>query len=211
MAATLLIVFVLGLLAGYWLGRTRVVPLPVPSAPPPPVPPPTPVPTTKIPDRFDETGLSATLQVRLSGSPADGTTLAAASAPLQKVIWVDQGDEVLVHLDSLRTRVVGQTLLVSLDLETDQTGRTALVVPMALASANDPAALVAVTDDLPRGNGLLASRWGRVVQDAVWAGMLGLASDHAAERGLAPRGIVLDAGSIRLHAGPVMASVEAAR
>jgi len=208
MASTLLIVFVLGLLVGYWLGRTRAAPLPVR---PPPPPPPAPTPTTKIPDRLDETNLSATLQARLVGARADGTTLASGLTPPQKVIWVDQGDEVLVHLDSLRSRVIGRTLLVSLDLETDQTGRTTLVVPMALGAAGDPAALVAVTDDLPRGNGLLASRWGHVVQNAVWAGMLGLASDHAAERGLAPRGIVLDAGSIRLVAGAVVASDKATR
>ena len=154
----------------------------------------------RIPDRVDERTLSATLQGRLAGAPADGTTLAPGAAPHLKVIWVDQGDEVLVHLDSLHSRIVGRTLLVSLDLETDQTGRTALVVPMALGAADDPAALVAITDDLPRGNGLLASRWGRVLQDAVWAGMLGIARDHAAERGLEPRGITVDAGSIRLVA-----------
>jgi hypothetical protein len=142
------------------------------------------------------------IQGRLGGTPADGS--APAAQPPNKVIWVDQGDEVLVHLDSVRTRTLDRMLLVSVDLETDQTGRTTLVVPLALGNANDPAGLVAVTDQYPRGNGLLASRWGESVQAAVWSTVLGIARDHAAERGAAPAGISAAAGAITLHAGPAL-------
>ena len=122
------------------------------------------------------------------------------------MVWVDHGDEVLAHLDSLAARVSGGRLLVSLDLETDQTGRTPLVVAFALGGANDPAGLVAVTEPFPRGNALLAARWGEAVQAAVWAGLLALAQDHAEERGSAPRGIAALEGSLQFHAGPELAA-----
>ena len=155
--------------------------------------------TGQDPDRFDEATLATTIAIRLGGSPADGS--AAPADPPAKAIWVDQGDEVLVHLDSLRTRILDRMLLVSVDLETDQTGRTSMVVPFALGNATDPAGLVAVTDQYPRGNGLLASRWGEAVQAAVWSTVLSIAADHASERGSAPLGISASAGAINLHAG----------
>jgi hypothetical protein len=161
-------------------------------------------PPLRIPDRLDETALGAEVGVRLAGAPADGT-----DPPEQipdKVIWVDKGDEVLVHLDSITTRVLDRMLLVSVDLETDQTGRATLVVPFAVGGGGDPAGLIAVTDELPRGNGLLASRWGEAVQAAVWATLLGIASDHAKERASSPLGITAFRGALNLHAGPALSA-----
>jgi hypothetical protein len=193
-AVLLFLIFVLGGLLGWLLKSART-----PVEPGKPPRPPTSCLPLEIPDSFDEKSLTATLTLRLAGLPADGSAPNFRSAP-QKVIWVDHGDEVLVHLDSVQTRILDRTLLVSVDLESDQTGRTPLVVAFALGNPNDPAGLVAVTDDLPRGNGLLASRWGRVVQDAIWASMLGLADDHAKERRAAPLAITLASGSLHLHA-----------
>jgi hypothetical protein len=143
------------------------------------------------------------LSARLGGSPADGSapgTTAAAS-----VIWVDQGDAVLVHLDSVAARFVGQTVLVSIDLESDQTGRTSMVTAFALgADATTGAGLVAVTEEYPRGNALLAARWGAVVRDAAWSALLQLANDHAAERSLAPAGLTLATGQLHLTAAPAL-------
>src|ERR1700680_1416751 len=169
-------------------------PAPDPECPPPPGPP------YKIPDQLDAPAPATALQATLAGTPADGSA-PPAQAPA-KVVWVDHGDEVLAHLDSLETRVVSGKLLVSLDLETDQTGRTPLVVAFALGGANDPAGLVAVTEPFPRGNALLASRWGEAVQAAIWSGLLALAQDHAKERDSAPRGIAAVESSLQFHAGP---------
>lgn len=176
-----------------WLRRRRPTP---PSPPPPPCPPP------KVPDDFDEPTLSATLGVRLAGTPADGSLRFDPSVPPpRKVIWVEAGDEAVVHLDSTKVRMLDRTLLVSVDLETDQTGRTPLVVVLALGNPGDPAGLVATTDDLPRGNGLLAARWGRALQASVWATLLSMAREHALERDQAPRGISIAAGRLSFHAG----------
>jgi len=124
---------------------------------------------------------------------------AAPAAPPATVVWVDGGDEVLVHLDSLATQIVGSTVLVSLDLETDQTGRATLVVAFAVAGT-DEFGLVAATDELPRGNGLLCARWGTAVRDAAWNALLSLAGDHATQRGLAPHGFSVTNGAFHLSA-----------
>jgi hypothetical protein len=152
----------------------------------------------QIPDQLDGSAIAGYLIPRLAGTPADGS--ASTDAVPAKVVWVDGGDEVLVHLDSMSTMITGQTVMVSLDLEADQTGRTPLVVAFALPSSEE-AGLVAATDEYPRGNGLLASRWGPVVQAAAWSAMLSLASDHASQRGLAPRGLALGGGQLHLVAG----------
>ena len=163
---------------------------------PPGCPPP------KIPDKLDSRTLAATLNARLAGTPSDGS-LAPEQMP-SKVIWVDHGDEVLAHLDSLKTVIVNGKLLVSIDLETDQTGRTPLVVAFALGNNDDPAGLVAVTEQYPRGNAMLAARWGSAVQAAIWSGLLDLAQEHASERSGAPRGIAALDGALQLHAGPAL-------
>jgi hypothetical protein len=154
-----------------------------------------------IPDRLDGPAIAGYLTARLAGTPADGSAPSGvAGATPGKVVWVDGGDEVLVHLDSTSTQIIGQTVLVSIDLESDQTGRTPLIVAFSLPPSEE-AGLVAATDEYPRGNGLLASRWGPAVQAAAWSAMLTLASDHASERGLAARGLAVTGGQLHLVAG----------
>ena len=195
--AILLVGILMGLvlaLLAWWFFR-RISPPPQPS-PPPPCPPP------KIPDQFDAPALSSALQVRLRGTTADGS--AASSTTGNQVIWVDAGDEVLVHLDSVQARILEKLLLVSIDLESDETGRTPLVVSFALGDAADPSGLVAATDEYPRGDGRLAARWGESVQAALWSTLLSLAQEHATEREQAPVGISATSGSLRLHAAEPM-------
>ena len=108
----------------------------------------------------------------------------------------------MAHLDSIQVRILDRIVLISIDLESDQTGRTPLIVSFALGNASDRAGLVAVTDEYPRGDGSLASRWGESVQAALWTTLLGIAQDHAVERGKAPAGISASAGVLTLHAGP---------
>jgi len=142
-------------------------------------------------------------------APTAATTTAgrsarrAAAPPVgARVVWVDGGDEVVVHLDSVKAQIASGSLLVAVDLEADQTGRQTLVVALALGGADDPAGLVAVTDDLPRGNGLLAARWGGPLQAAVWGALVDLAQQHATLRGTFARGFALSKGALEILAGP---------
>lgn len=156
-------------------------------------------PPLKVADQLDEKAVTTHLVARLAGTPADGT--AAPARNLNQVIWIDNGNEVLVHLDSLRTVILEGMILVSLDLESDQTGRTTMVVPFAVGKQGDPAGLIAVTEEFPRGNGVLASRWGNALQAAAWSSLLSLAADHATERFSAPLGIAAQKGLLSLQAG----------
>jgi hypothetical protein len=154
-----------------------------------------------IPDQIAGSAIANFLKIRLAGTPADGSTY--VGNPPTSVVWVNNGDEVLVHLTSITTQVVGQNILVSIDLETDQTGRTPLVVVFALGT-DDKAGLVVATDEFPRGNEMLATRWGAAVQTAAWSAMLSLANDHASERGLTPRGLAANNGQLQLIAGQTL-------
>jgi hypothetical protein len=158
-------------------------------------------PTYRVPDHFNEPSLARELSLRLAGTSADGSA-GTVLDNTTSVVWVESGDEVLIHLDSLQNRILDGALLVSVDLETDQTGRSPLIVSFVLSNdPNDPAGLVATTDEYPRGHGQLAARWGRPLQAALWASLLSIAQDHAAERSAAPQAIVVRPGALHLQAG----------
>lgn len=198
----LVLVLILGIWIGLLLSRARREP------PPPPPPPPPCTPVYKIPDQLGEADLSAALSLRLVGTAANGVSsplgsAAGATAPAQ-VIWVDHGNEVLVHLDSTAVRILDRMVLVSVDLETDQTGRTPLICSFAVSGAGELGGLVATTDELPRGSGLLAACWGRQLQTAVWSSLIGLSNDHAAERARTPRGLSAASGTLSLSAGSAL-------
>ena len=150
--------------------------------------------------QLNEATLAAAVAARLGGSSAANGS-APPATPQKAVIWVDRGDEVLVHLDSVRVKIADRLLLMSVDLETDQTGRTPLVIAFAVGGDKDPAGLVAATDDLPRGNGVLASRWGRILQEALWASVLGIATDHAQLTRAGAIGLIATAGSLQIRTG----------
>ncbi|PWT76139.1 MAG: hypothetical protein C5B46_01590 [Proteobacteria bacterium] len=201
----LLIVLVFGICIGLflaWVWRRRRHPEPPPPPPPPPCPP------YKIPDQLGEADLTAQISVRLVGTTANGVPLAtpAGTPPPNKVIWVDHGNEVLVHLDSTTVRILDRMVLVSVDLETDQTGRTPLVCSFAVSGAGELGGLIATTDELPRGPGTLASAWGQQLQTAVWSTLMGLVNDHASERSLTPRALSASAGTLSLQAGAALTS-----
>ena len=146
-----------------------------------------------VPDEVVGVALADLLRSKVAGLSTTGDPL-PQTAP-RAVVWVDGGDEVLVHLDSLATRIVGSAVLVSIDLETDEVPRSSLVVVFALGRTNK-AGLVATTDALPRGNGLLAARWGVAVREAAWSALLALSLEHATERNLQPHGLVVADGRL---------------
>jgi hypothetical protein len=207
----LLFLLLLALLFGIWIGflLARAYRKSHPGPPPPPPPPGT---VYKIPDEFAEADLSTALNVRLLGTAANGVPTAAGSttgtpAAPTKTVWVDHGNEVLVHLDSTTVRILDRMVLVSIDLETDQTGRTPLICSFAVSGAGELGGLVATTDELPRGSGLLASCWGKQLQTAVWSSLMGLANDHASERGLTPRALSAIPGKLSLSAGAALTNL----
>lgn len=107
------------------------------------------------------------------------------------VIWVEDGDEVAVWLDSLEVSVRPGLLHVRVDLESRQTGRARQDVAIALADPAAPRSLLAVTTHTTPGESRLAARWGRTLQDAVWAAVLDLAGEDAVGVAAAPGRLVV--------------------
>jgi hypothetical protein len=157
--------------------------------PPPPPPPDT---CFQIPDRLTETDLTGRLRGALTTSAA-GTTADA-------IVWHDKGDEVVVHLSTLKLRFAAPAVFAAVDLESDQTGRHTLIVRFVFGDAQDPAGLFATTDEVVRGNSQLAARWGPIFRDLIWSALTRLSSDHAAERGLAPLRLSIASGRLAVSA-----------
>lgn len=150
----------------------------------------------EIPQRLDEATLAAALGRRLV-SP-NLVPKGFGSPP--PVVWTDGADELLVHLPSLRVVLRDKLIVISLDLESDQTGRSSLLMPFAVGGARDPAGLVAATEELPRGDALLVGRWGRIVQSAVWGALLGVVDDYATRLKKLPLGFTAVDGVLSLRA-----------
>lgn len=164
--------------------------------------------TFAVANPINEAQLAAELASRLPGTSANASQLVNVSPTT--IVWVERGDEVVVHLDSVQVRLLPGSLLVSVDMETDQTGRATLVAAFALGGTGDPAGLTAVTDDLPKGLGTLTARWGKILQAAIWASLLSFALDSAAQQGGAPIGLAVSQGSLTVIAGTSL-SVQAKR
>lgn len=155
-------------------------------------------PPREIPDRIAPGALGPLLGVRIAGTPAsvgapDGARGAGA------VVWIDCGDEVIVHLDSIKAGLASNVLLVAIDLETDDTGRQTLVVPLAPGTQADDE-LTLVTEDVPRGHAELAARWGRILQDAIFAAIEDMARTHAGERQAVAKALVIADGALAFRA-----------
>jgi hypothetical protein len=150
----------------------------------------------EIPPRLDESTLASAISRRL----ASPEILPKGFGTPGPVVWTDGADEVLVHLPSLRVALRDKLVAVSLDLESDQTGRETLVMPFSVGGARDLAGLVAATESLPRGDGLLVGRWGRIVQDAVWSALLAVVDDYALRLKKLPFGFTAGNGVLSLRA-----------
>lgn len=189
--------------------RSGVAAVPPASSPALPVPPE--ASSAPASSQMSESELTTELRQHLAGSPLDTVTDASGlGAPPDRVIWVENGHELLVHLDSLVARVRPGLVLVSLDMEADQAGRTTVVVPFAVTeSEDDEGSLVAVTEERPRGDPAVVAHWGTTIQEAVWATLLGIAGTAAEQRGHLPTAIAAADGMLHMHSAPVRVSVSA--
>jgi hypothetical protein len=133
---------------------------------------------------LDEAELARILANKLSGMPDEATS----------VVWSAQGSEVALHVDSVVVRLTPGHLEVDLDCETDETGRVAQRVCVALALPAEPPNFAAIAAT-PRRSDRVATRWGPVLQDAVWGTVVRLAGDDAL-------GVAADHGRLIVHRRP---------
>lgn len=110
------------------------------------------------------------------------------------IVWVKDGDEVVVWLDSLTVQLEPGIIRVRVDLEAEQTGRAWQDVVIAVAQPSAPPSLLALADETAHGDARLTARWGQTLQDAVWGTLLELAGDNAT-------GIAATHGTLVVHQG----------
>ena len=133
-----------------------------------------------MPAELDQRTVQDVLARRLAGPHEPGG-----------IVWVKDGDEVVVWLDSLSVQLEPGAVRVRVDLETEQTGRAPQDVVIAVAHPSAPPSLLAVSDETARGDTRLAARWGRTLQNAVWEALLEIAGDDAAGIAAADRTLVV--------------------
>ncbi|MEO8193525.1 MAG: hypothetical protein ABI681_06715 [Gemmatimonadales bacterium] len=88
------------------------------------------------------------------------------------VRWRDADSELLVFPAETRVRLAKGFVFVELTVATDQTGRDTLVFPFRIGSSPDEAVTSAVSETVPRGNPVIASRWAGVATPLVWFAIL---------------------------------------
>ena len=70
--------------------------------------------------------------------------------------------------------------------------RIVVTSPPPVLTAPGASGLFAVTDRDPAGEPRLVARWGALLQQAVWASLLSIATAHAAAQGRSPGGFAVD-------------------
>lgn len=113
----------------------------------------------------------------LSFSPSDlqktiQTLLVPTGYEIGPVIWEDAESDVVVHLDKLRFALKPGLILFELTLEADGTGLVPMVIPFKIGNDANTASLIISTEHLPRGEQLMAHRWGEIVQEHLWFALL---------------------------------------
>jgi hypothetical protein len=109
--------------------------------------------------------LAARMKQRLSG---------LATNPAARIVWEDEGQRVLLHLDSVRARIVDGWLLCQLDLETDPTQRQTLqfIYYLGLPGEGDGVQAGSTINAATVAGSQVAERWGAHVQRVLWDAVL---------------------------------------
>ena len=109
--------------------------------------------------------LEARMRQRLTGAAPDNST---------QVVWRDDEQRVLLHLNSLKLRIIDGWLLCNLNLQTDPTGPQRLQFIYFLGAPGEGDGLQAAAQinaaTLPAAQ--LADKWGRDLQRVLWDAVL---------------------------------------
>jgi len=126
-----------------------------------------------------------------------------------EVIWSDGGAQILLYAAKLRAIVQGNVLIVAVDTESAEFGVAPLIARFVFGSEQEPAFLVAATDETALGHPQVAARWGDLFRDVIWAAFARLAQVSAA--GKTPAGLRLSPAGLELTAAEPVPVVQAAR
>jgi hypothetical protein len=103
-----------------------------------------------------------------------GQRLVPGAPASKQVVWLDNGDRVLIHGESLNARLTGGWLICDLDLEAAPSGKQTVQFIYFLGNSTTGDGLNAgCTINAPTaGAAQLADRWGATVQRVIWDAVL---------------------------------------
>lgn len=152
---------------------------------------------------------ASSADARQSDLPVDALTRALraaltgpGNAGASAVIWNDRGSQVILHVGKLQLRALDNALVVAIDTQSAEFGVAPLIVRFVFGGRDDPASLVAATDDSALGHPAIAARWGQLFRDVIWAALVRLSVSHAADHGLTPTAWEITPDRLRFAAGP---------
>ncbi len=112
------------------------------------------------------------LDLRPEQAPAAIAAQLGGSDDRTPTIWRDADSALLVFPAETRVRLAKGFVFVELTVATDQTGRDKLLFPFRVGSSPNEAVVSAVSEPVPRGNPIIASRWAGVATPIVWNAVL---------------------------------------
>jgi hypothetical protein len=105
-----------------------------------------------------------------------------------EVVWVNADSELAVGVGGTRVATGPATVVVSLPVRSDQTGRAEVHVTFAVGEPERPAGLYAATQRRPRGPELIVDTWGEAIVAFAWSVVLELITGLAGAVGHDTRG-----------------------
>ena len=112
-------------------------------------------------------------------------------------LWQDGDARVMILAEPLEANVHETGIVVSAPLEADEAKGT-VSVALALASGKERPDLVAAAEERVEGEPALAARWGRVLQEAIFAVLVELLEEAARAEGAKPVGVRVRDGVLEL-------------
>jgi len=132
-----------------------------------------------VPLSKDEIALRALAKTQLfvmDLREADASPLLAAhlgsANPKQPVVWRDAESELLVYPTRTQVKLAPGFVFVELAVSTDQTGDAQLLFAYKIGATPNEASLTAVSENRPRGDATLATRWAEPATRLVWFALL---------------------------------------
>jgi hypothetical protein len=152
-------------------------------------------------ERLQLDGLQTALRDALTGPRHRGQPF---------VVWSDQDSEILLLVDRLQVRTVQRTVVVAVDTESAEFGPAPLIVRFVVGMPDDPAPLVAATDEGALGHPAVAARWGGLFRDVVWAAIVRLSVASAERKDMRPAAILVNSDRLGFVARPHVSLRDAA-
>jgi hypothetical protein len=124
------------------------------------------------------------LDLRATAAPSAVAAHLGGPDAQTPTIWRDADSELLIFPGETRVRFAPGFVFVELRVACDQTGHDSLLLTYRVGSSPNEAVTTAVCESVPRGNAIVASRWGTLATTIVWNAILRAGNDLLARRKL---------------------------